>query len=212
MAQDYAASISGAVIRLTRLNADGTTMVGPSASYVTRGFIHFTITPQYEAGTDTTIKAADGAPCVTYQTPDTLKRVNVSVAICNPDPEFTEMISGGTILSSGGQSNGWAAAPIGSDPTPNGVAIEVWSKAIVNGKVASTNPYWHWLVPFAVLRQTGDRVIQDGVLATDFSGWGTGNSVFHSGAAPLWAYTTDRAYAYARTASIPAGTGYVATT
>jgi hypothetical protein len=210
MAQDNAGSVNGVVIRVTSLNADGTKAVGASASYVTKAFIQFTITPEIEAGTDITQKGADGQPCVTYKTADTLKRVNLSVALCDPDPEFTEKISGGSLLTAAGNSKGWAAPLVGVDPTPNGVAVEVWSRAVKGGKSAGTEPYWHWLVPYAVFRQTGDRVIQEGLLATEFTGWGTGNSAFVSPAAPTWPYVTDRPYAYARSATIPTTTGYVA--
>lgn len=211
MAYDNASSISGTVLRITQLNADGTKVIGPSASYVTKGFIHLTITPEYEAGQELVQKAADGSVAIYYKIPDTLKTVKISLAINNPDPEATAMLTGGDIL---GASQGWAIAPVGDDPMPNGVALEVWSKAIVGGKPAVVNPYWHWLVPYANLRQTGDRVIQEGIVATDFTGWGVGNSAFVSPGTPLWAYTTDRAYAYARTASLPVlptgGRGYAA--
>lgn len=210
MSQDNAGSVNGVVIRVTSLNADGTKLVGASASYVTKAFVQFSITPEIESGTDVVQKGADGQSCVTYKTADTLKRVNLKVALCDPDPEFTAIISGGTLLSATGATMGWAAPMTGVDPTPNGVAIEVWSRAIQNGKNATTNPYWHWIVPFAVMRQTGDRVIQEGLLATEFSGWGTGNAPFVSPAAPLWPYVTDRAYAYARSATVPTGSGFVA--
>lgn len=210
MSQDNAGSINGVVIRVTSLNPDGTKVSGASASYVTKGFISFTITPEYEAGTDISQKGADGQACVTYKTADTLKRVNLSVALCDPDPEFTFVISGGSLLSAAGTSKGWAAPLTGTDPLPNGVAIEVWSRAVKNGGNASTDPYWQWLVPYAVMRQTGDRVIQEGMLATEFSGWGRGNASFTGTSAPVWPYMTDRAYAYARSATVPTVTGYVA--
>lgn len=212
MAQDYASSIAGAVIRLTRLKADGSLFVGPSGSYVSKQFISLSFTPEYETGDEFTTKAADGTPCVTFKAPDTLKRVTISIAICNPDPEFTEMIAGGTLLTKSGKSVGWALPEVGVDPTPNGVAIEVWSKAIINGKPAAVNPYWHWILPYTQMHQSGERVIQNDVLATNFEGWGVGNALFGSGpAAPLWEYgATTSPAAYGRTTTIPVGTGYQA--
>jgi hypothetical protein len=215
MAYDKSASISGSVIRITRLNADGSTASGPSASFVTRAFISVKITPEYEAGIDITQKLADGTIGIAYKTPNTLKRVNLTVGVENPDPELTEIISGGVIL---GASQGYAAPNIGENATPNGVAIEVWSKAILNGRPAAVNPYWHWLLPYTVVQGTGDKTIAEGVLMTEFAGWGVGNPLFGlgSGNTPTWPWITDRAYAYARTASIPTvpsgGSGYVATT
>lgn len=211
MAQDYASSVAGTVIRLTKLQADGNLMVGPSASYVTKQFISLSFTPEYETGDEFTSKAADGTPCVTFKAPDTLKRVTLSIAICNPDPEFTEMIAGGQLLSAAGKSNGWAMPEVGVDATPNGVAIEVWSKAVINGKLAAVNPYWHWVFPYTQMHQSGERVIQNDILATNFEGWGVGNALFGTGpAAPAWAFGTTSPAAYARTTGIPVGTGYQA--
>jgi hypothetical protein len=208
MAQDNASSVAGMAIRLTRLTASGAIVTGPSASYVTKKFVSLGFTPEYETGDEFTTKAADGSVCVTWKAPDTLKRVTLSIALCDPDPEFTEMISGGTLLSSGGLSVGYKAPLVGVDATPNGVAIEVWSIANVSGRQAGTNPYWHWVFPYAQMHQAGERAIQNDLLATSFEGWGVGNSTFHSPAAPLWPFAADAPVAYARTTTVPVGTGY----
>lgn len=211
MAQDYAASVQGAVIRVTRLAADGTLATGGSASYVMSSFIRVSFTPEYEEGDEFTEKAADGSVCITYKAPDTLKRVTLELAICNPDPEFTELLAGGTILSAAGNSVGYAAPLAGVDANPNGAALEVWSYAVQSGKRAATNPYWHWVFPYVKMRPGGDRVIENGMMANTFEGWGVGNTGFGDGpAAPTWPFVSDRPYQYARAAAIPAGTGYQA--
>jgi hypothetical protein len=209
MAHDNASSVAGMAIRLTRLDAAGNLVVGPSASYVTKKFVSLGFTPEYETGDEFTTKAADGSVCVTWKAPDTLKRITLSIALCDPDPEFTEMISGGTLLSAGGKSVGYKAPLVGVDATPNGVAIEVWSIANVNGRQAATNPYWHWIFPYAQMHQACERAIQNDLLATSFEGWGVGNVGFGDGpAAPLWPFASDAPVAYARTTTIPVGTGY----
>lgn len=205
MAQSYAASVQGAAIRVTRLNSDGTTASGPSASYVLNSFIRVSFTPEYEEGDEITEKTADGSVCVTYKAPDTLKRVTLEVAICNPDPEFTEMISGGQLLSEAGQSVGWAAPLVGTDPNPNGNSLEVWSYAVANGTRAGVNPYFRWLFPFVQLRPTGERVIENGLMANTFEGFGVGNASFGDGPQEDWDYVSDRPYAYVRAASAPIG-------
>ena len=209
MTQDYAASVQGAAVRVTRLNANGTLASGASASYVMSAFIRVSFTPEYESGDEVTEKAADGTVCVTFQAPDTLKRVTLEVAICNPDPEFTELLAGGTILSSAGKSVGWAAPVAGTDPNPNGAALEVWSYAVAGGKRDGTNPYWHWVFPYVKMRQSGDRVIENGLMANTFEGWGVGNSSFGDGPTGDWPFISDRPYQYARSTTAPTGlTGY----
>lgn len=225
MAQDYASSVAGVAVRVTRLTATGAPVTGATASYVSSKFVSLSFTPEYESGDEFTQKSADGSVCASFKAPDTLKRVTLSLAICDPDPEFTEILAGGTLLTTGTgptlKTVGYSAPKIGVDATPNGVAIEVWSKAIQGGKQAGENGFFHWIFPYTQMHQSGDRVIENGLLATNFEGWGVGNAAFSDGfdtmttgkPSALWAFETPDAVAYARTAKAvtvpPAGAGYV---
>ena len=222
MPQDYASSVSGVAIRATRLTPSGAPAQGPTASYVSSKFVSLSFTPEYESGDEFTQKAADGTVCASFKAPDTLKRVTMSIAICEPDPEFTEILAGGTLLKDDeGNTVGYSAPTIGQDATPNGVAIEVWSKAIQGGKKAAANGFFHWIFPYTQMHQSGDRVIENGLLATNFEGWGVGNKAFADGfdsistnkPTALWPFETEDAVAYARTSEAvtvpPLGAGYV---
>ena len=92
--QEYAASIQGVSIRVTRLNADGSLSTTAGDSYVTSAFMRVSFTPEYEEGDEITEKNANGVVCVTYKSPDTLKRITMELAICEPDAELTNLISG----------------------------------------------------------------------------------------------------------------------
>lgn len=213
---DYASSIQGAAIRVTRLAADGSLASGASASYVMQSsFTRLSFTPEFEEGEDITEKGANGEVCVSFKTNDTLKRITLEVAICDPDPQFTELLAGGTLLAGGGGVVGYQAPQSGVDANPNGSSVEVWSKAISGGRQAAVNPYWHWVFPYVQMRPTGERVIENGLLANTFSGWGVGNAQFQDGATThgtnAWPFTTVSAYQYARTTNYPAqARGYVA--
>ena len=213
--QDYAASIQGVSIRVTRLDASGNLLNSPGDSYTTSAFMRVSFTPEYEEGDEITEKSANGAVCVTYKSPDTLKRIKLELAICEPDPELTNLISGGLLLrknlgtfaAANNQSIGWAAPAVGDDPAGYGVAIECWSWAIKDGKKATTLPYFQWVFPYAKLRQSGDRVIENGMLATTFEGYGLGNVQFKSGIDGRWEFPTaaERPYSYARASYAPLG-------
>lgn len=213
--QDYAASIQGVSIRVTRLDAAGNLLTAPGDSYTTNGFMRLSFTPEYEEGDEIVEKAANGTVCVSYRAPDTLKRVTLEVAICEPDPELTQLMSGGLLLrknmgtfaSPDRKSVGWSSPNIGDDPAGFGVAIECWSFAVKDGKRAATLPYFHWVFPYCRLRLTGDRVIENGMLATTFEGYGIGNSLFSSGIDERWEFplATERPYSYARTTWAPTG-------
>jgi len=217
--QEYAASIQGVSVRVTRLDSAGNLLNGPGDSYVTSGFMRVSFTPEYEEGDEITEKNANGVVCVTYKSPDTLKRITMELALCEPDAELTNLISGGLLLrknvgsfsSPDNKSIGWAAPAVGDDPAGNGVAIEAWSHAIKDGKKSSTLPYFHWVFPYAKLRQSGDRVIENGMLATTFEGYGLGNIEFQSGPDGRWEFpvAAERPYSYARTTWAPVGlTGF----
>jgi hypothetical protein len=87
------------------------------------------------------------------------------------------------------------------------VAIETWSHAVKDGKRASTLPYFHWVFPYVKLRQSGDRVIENGLLANTFEGYGLGNLLFGDGLDDRWEFPTaaGRPYSYARTNWAPTG-------
>lgn len=213
--QDHVASIQGVAIRVTRLDAAGNLLNNPGDSYTTSAFIRVSFTPEYEEGDEITEKSASGAVCVTYQAPDTLKRVTMELAICEPDPELTQLLSGGLLLrknlgtfaSPDRKSIGWSAPAVGDDPSGNGVAIECWSLAIKDGKKSAVLPYFHWVFPYVKLRQSGDRVIENGLLANTFEGYGLGNSLFAAGLDDRWEFpvATERPYSYARTSWAPTG-------
>jgi hypothetical protein len=213
--QDYAASIQGVSIRVTRLDAAGNLLNGAGDSYTTSAFIRVSFTPEYEEGDEITEKAADGTVCVVYKSPDTLKRITMELAICEPDPELTQLMSGGLLLRKNlgtfatpdRKSIGWSSPAVGDDPAAEGVAVECWSFAIKDGKKSSTLPYFHWVFPYVKVRQSGDRVIENGLLANTFEGYGLGNSLFGSGLDERWEFpiATERPYSYARSTWAPTG-------
>jgi len=216
--QDYAASIQGVAIRVTRLDAAGKLLNGPGDSYVTSAFMRVSFTPEYEEGDEITEKSANGAVCVTYKSPDTLKRITMELAICEPDPELTNLVAGGLLLrknlgttladaATKTSSIGWAAPAVGDDPAGYGVAIEAWSLAIKDGKRATSLPFFYWVFPFVKLRQSGDRVIENGMLASTFEGYGLGNINFNWGPDGRWEFPTaaERPYSYARSDWAPTG-------
>ena len=213
--QDYAASIQGVSVRVTRLDAAGNLLNNPGDSYTTSAFMRLSFTPEYEEGDEVVEKSANGTICVSYKAPDTLKRVTLELAICEPDPELTNLMSGGLLLrknlgtfaAPNRSSIGWSSPNVGDDPAGNGVAIECWSFAVKDGKRAATLPYFHWVLPYCRMRQSGDRVIENGMLASTFEGYSIGNSLFSNGLDDRWEFATatERPYSYARDSWAPTG-------
>lgn len=202
---DHAASIQGLALRVTKLGPTGAPLVGLENAWVTNAFMSMSFTPEYTEGDEIEEKGADGSVCVYYKMPDVLKRVTFELAICNPEPQLEEMLVGGTVLESEGEAVGFAAPPTGVEATPNGVSLETWSRAIVAGKPAAVNPYFRWVFPYTQMRLTGDRTLENGMMANTFEGWGVGNAEWGDGPVGDWEFPSDRAYQQARVSSYPTG-------
>jgi hypothetical protein len=219
---DGAASVRGVVIRVTPLNEmgqpDADPDTNPCGSYYSTGFIRFAFTPEYTDGDEIEIKNASGEVCVSYKMPDVLKQITFTLEICDPDPILTEMLVGGQVISDSatGEVLGYASTLTGEEARPNGVGIEVWANAVIGGKAAGKNPYWHYVFPYAKMKFDGERVIEAGNLATVFSGRGVGNPDWKAGpqiadadhadfSFPEPDVLADRPYAYMRVGHAPVG-------
>ena len=63
------------------------------------------------------------------------------------------------------------------------------------------------MFPYARLRQSGDRVIENGMMASTFEGYALGNVTFGNGLDDRWEFpvATERPYSYARASWAPTG-------
>lgn len=202
---DHAASVQGVAIVVSKLSQTGAPAIGLKSAYASSAFMKFGFTPEYTEGDEIEEKGADGSVCVYYKSPDVLKRVTFSLSICDPSPELTEMLVGGSLLTDGSDPIGYGAPEIGVDSTPNGVGIEVWSRAIVKGKPAAVNPYWRWVFPWGKWKFTGERALENGMMANEFEGWGIANDLYDDGPLGTWEHGSTKAFQYARAATAPLG-------
>lgn len=202
---DHAASVQGVALVVSRLSSTGAVATGTTTAFATSAFMKVGFTPEYTEGDEIEEKAADGSVCVYYKSPDVLKRVTFSLTICDPSPELSVILAGGELIMDGTDVSGYLAPEAGTDPIPNGVGFEVWSRAIVKGKPASVNPYWRWVFPYAKFKFTGERALENGMMANEFEGWGVSNDLYATGPLGTWANSTDRPFGYDRTDTAPIG-------
>ena len=205
MAYDKARSVKGVALRVSRLGPDGAILPGSDSVYTQKAFMSFQFTPEMEEGDEITEKNADGSLCYSAQDRSTLKRVTLSLALCNPDPELEELLTGGTVFTdNSGKTVGYASAMSGEITNPNGVAIEAWSRAMdPAGKPMSERPFYHWVFPYGTMNFSGDRVMENGLMANEYEGWAVGNDMFGSGPDGSWKFTSSSPFQYARSATAP---------
>lgn len=125
----------------------------------------------------------------------------------------TNSLTGGTAptvtITPGAQGSnltaiGYRAPEVGGDPLPNGVSVELWSRAVTDGAYANDLPYIHWVLPRAYLRLP-DALTLSGTdaMTPTFEGWSNQNQNWGDGPEGDWPYGSDRVWQYSRVATVP---------
>lgn len=204
MVYDKARSVNGVALRVSRLAEDGSILLGENSIYTQKAFMSFQFTPEMEEGEEITEKNADGSICYSSQERSTLKRVTLSLSVCSPDPELEELLLGGTVFRTGDEVVGYAAPEAGAVANENGIAIEAWSRAMdASGKPMANKGFYRWVFPYGAFAPSGDRVMENGLLANEYEGWAVGNENFGTGPDGSWPHTTASPYQYARVSTAP---------
>lgn len=204
MAYDKARSVNGVALRVSRLASDGSILTGSNTVYTQKAFMSFQFTPEVEEGEEVTEKNADGTICYSSQERSTLKRVTMSLSVCSPDPELEELLLGGTIFKEGDKVLGYASPMAGEVANPDGIAIEVWSRAMnESGKPMADRGFYRWVFPYGAFAPSGDRVLENGLMSNEYEGWAIGNENFGTGPDGSWPFTSTSPYQYARVEKAP---------
>jgi hypothetical protein len=184
------------------LEPDGVPSPGSSNLYVSTALTTLTLTPVYEEGDEITEKNACGEVCVNYKSPPSLKRVDIALAICTPDPFLHAILVDSSVLLTDGDRRGWAVPPIGV-VTGDGVSIELWAKRINDGDLDVDSPYAWWVLPKVKNIRIGERAFSNSALASPFVAEAYENSNWFDGPLNDWPVASDRAVQWFPTDSMP---------
>lgn len=212
MTYDGSGTLFALGTRITKLDANGAPLVGAQNAYVTDALVKVDLGLEYEDGEEISQKNGAGVICVAYQAPSSLKRGTISgFQFCTPDPNVLQFLIGGTVLSDSAVPTpnqiGYAAPEVGTNPVPNGVSLEFWTRAIIGGSFAGSLPYFHWLVPRAFLRPSGAFALSgEDPTVPEFEGFSTENANWGDGPIGDWDYSApfgQRVWQFVREAAIP---------
>lgn len=202
---DGAGAIHAVRLRLTKLGAAGAPLVGAGNLLVSNALVRFGFTPQYSEGQELEQRNGADELCLYYKAPRTLKAMTGSLQICSPDPQLEEFLAGGVVLMDATDVVGYAAPEVGVNATPNGVSVEVWSRFIIDGDQAATDPWMHWLFPR--MRFTPDeKALENAAQLPTFAGEGRTNAGWGTGPLADWTHTSDRLWQWVREDTLPAVT------
>lgn len=206
-AWDGSGSVFGLAMRVARLGADGAPLVGAANQLTTSAFTKIDITPVYEDGTKISETNAAGQVCLNYEADDSLTGYTVSIEICSVAPELMEILSSGAVLLDGVDVIGYQSPQIGSTgASANGVSVETWSRAVLDGGPALVDPFLHWVMPrLRKLRRTGVVTIGGEAVKGTFEGLAIGNPNWLDGPQNDWPIAVDSSapYQFVRTSSVP---------
>lgn len=190
-------------LRATKLDSNGVPSPGASSIYVTDAFIRVGASPVYTDGDEIEQKNAQGAVCINYRGKDSLKRLDMTVELCSPDPYLIPLLTGGTTLTGfDGQRVGMAMPPIGLW-SGSDVSIEVWSKRIDDGVEDADSPYaWH-VYPRVTNLRMGDLAHENGPFLPTCTGQAYENPNWFDGPTNDWPAASDRVYQWVPTDTLP---------
>jgi len=203
MAYNGAGSLFALGMRFTRLAANGSPLVGVDNAYQTDALVQMQFGLEYEEGEEIIQRNGSGVICLTYKAPDSLKRATISgLQFCTPDPNVLEFLIGGEVIEDeDGNQIGYRAPEVGSEPTPDGVSIELWTRAIINGAFVG---YYRWVFPRVFVRPSGEwSASGSDALVPEFEGFGTQNANWGDGPTNDWLFGSDRVWQYVQTDVMP---------
>jgi hypothetical protein len=100
---------------------------------------------------------------------------------------------------------GYRAPQVGVTANPNGISLELWTRAVVDSAYAADLPYFHWVLPRVYLKPSeGWTASGSDPMLPGFEGFSNQNANWGDGPLPGgWAFPSDRVWQYARVATVP---------
>ena len=184
MATKKLRSVKGRRLRVTALDECGAPdLTAECGSIVTSGFISVTWSDEVETGEEYTQKNAWGDFCIAEKDGDRVKWTNVTLSLCEIDPQILVMLGGA--VPNENSTGDIIGAFFTQEPNPLSFAIEVWTKkAGTDACAAGGQPEWGYFAGFNVRNGMldGDLTIENAPLALNLKGelygasdsWGTG--------------------------------------
>jgi hypothetical protein len=199
-------------MRVSRLAADGTTPAAASNMIVTDGLVSLAWEPEILSGEEIQVPNACGKNVVDYKDDDRIRRLNLTMGLAYPDVELLEMIANALLVTATGNSVGFALPLLNTAIAGNGVALELFSKAIVNGRQAVALPWWQTVLPITKNWRFEGGEFSNAAYTPSLVGIALENVGFGNGPDNGWTGPADRVLASKRVAAIPTVVcGYQAT-
>jgi hypothetical protein len=170
-------------IRVTRLDVCGTVVTDTCGSLTSDGVITVEIAREYEDREDFFRKNGDGVFCVKETTAPILKWINVTLTMCNVDPQLVNLVAGEPLVVDDAVAPNTVGYRVREGATAAvNFAFELWTRSAPTSCAdVSSIRYGYALFPWAVEGTISDVTYQNGTadLVLTFrthvgSTWGVG--------------------------------------
>jgi hypothetical protein len=193
-----ASPIKGTHYRLILLDACGVPVTGASGMVlVSKSFVQVQMEPQYEDGEEFFQRTADGTPCVNEQDAPTLKRMQLTVDLCEINPRGVATAISARVLGTGGPPVTGSGFAVRSGVPGTHFSLEVWQRVSGAGACdpSGIQRYIYNVWPNIGNGRIGTYTIQNGVSQLQYISdsfepsllWGRGPATPQSLSAPIQA-------------------------
>lgn len=209
MANDCLPQVGACRLRVARLGTNGVPVQGANNMYVSSALL--SVAASWDIADATAITGTDGcgAEYINYTSPASLRKVNLTINLVTPDPQLSELLSAGDVLTSGA-AVGYSAPPL-TALAESPVSIEVWARRIRAGKQDPTFPYAWWVFPWVQNLRPDDFTLENAPINPTFVGEAYENEGWYNGPTNDWPLpnASNRVFQWIPTAAIPtAACGY----
>lgn len=188
-------------MRVAELDPDGVPTPGAGMLLTVDTVVEIQVTPNFTEGDVIEEKNGCGVVKVNYEGPATLKRYDLQITDLSRSPFLGAALARGEVLTDAGV-HGFAAPALG--PTSeDGVSIEFWAKRIDDGALAAVNPYAWWVFPKVTNLRENAFTKNAQADKPVFVGRAFENANWFDGPLNDWPVTSDRAYQWFPTPSLP---------
>jgi hypothetical protein len=179
--------IQGTRLRATLIDACGAPVAGACSTIVTDGFISVAMSDQIESPEEFKVKNAGGQFCVNQRSLPLLNWIEVTIAMCQVNPELFGMLTGADLIYDDATPTP-AAVGFGTDSDTYATAsfaLELWTNlGKVRGGPACTGGatrYGYLLLPWLIEGTLGDLTVENGpinftvkTITSEGNDWGVG--------------------------------------
>lgn len=139
MAGICAAPIKGTHLRLVKEDDCGIPVTGAaSLVIITTGFVQVEMEPDYEEGEEFFERNADGVACVNQKDRPTLKRLGLTVDMCEVDPVAASLVLSARLLDVAAVPVTGTGFAVSEGEPENRFSMEVWQRVAGSGACDSS--------------------------------------------------------------------------